>query len=284
MWALSAGVGLVYLRAWRTLPVVEPNAPPEESSPHQSGPSVGTPLTGEVWKVMAGRGDRRADAGAARSLDRFRLAGTFFIESASGEPARKAILDDPTKRQQYILGEGGRVEEIVVLKIFQDHVTIQGPAGNKDVWIDFSTRGRIPEGTGSTQAVAAVSTSSNRFGCVQTQENRWQFSRQPLMDYYQELLDEPARMVSIFDTMKPVRDEQNKITGYIVGIEGEKDFFDAAGLRQGDIVRSVNSVPMTNRKRAEFFIDEFLKDNMSAVVLDIERGGQPVKQIYQVRK
>jgi type II secretory pathway component PulC len=103
------------------------------------------------------------------------------------------------------------------------------------------------------------------------------------MDYYQELLDEPERMVAVFDTMKPVRDERNKITGYVVGIEGEKDFFEAVGLRQGDIVRSVNSIPMTNRKRAEFLIDEFIKDNMSAVVMDVERGGQPVKQVYQLR-
>jgi type II secretory pathway component PulC len=83
--------------------------------------------------------------------------------------------------------------------------------------------------------------------------------------------------------MKPVRDEGNKITGYVVGIEGEREFFDAVGLRQGDIVRAVNSIPMTNRRRAEAFIDQFLKDQMNAVVLEVERSGQSTKQIYQMQ-
>ena len=131
--------------------------------------------------------------------------------------------------------------------------------------------------------MSGSSGATNKFGCVQTQENRWRFSRKPILDYYQELLDEPDRMVAVFDTMKPVRDERNKITGYVVGLEGEKDFFDAVGLRQGDIVRSVNSMPMTNRRRAEAFIDQFLKDQMSAVVLEVERDGKTTKQIYQMQ-
>jgi type II secretory pathway component PulC len=103
------------------------------------------------------------------------------------------------------------------------------------------------------------------------------------LDYYQELLDEPDRMVAVFDTMKPVRDEQNKITGYVVGLEGEKDFFDAVGLQQGDIVRSVNSVAMTHRRRAESFIDQFLKDKLNVLVMEVERGGKVTKQVYQLR-
>jgi hypothetical protein len=41
---------------------------------------------------------------------------------------------------------------------------------------------------------------------------------------------------------------------------------------------------MTNRRRAEFFIDEFLKNRMSAIVLDVERDGKVQKQIYQVKE
>lgn len=205
------------------------------------------------------------------------------MQNGTSEASRSAIVDDVAARQQHIVSEGDRIESMVVVKIYADHVTLQSAGGTQDVWLEFASRAGMPVATG-TNGVALVASATNRFGCVQTQENRWQFSRKPLLDYYQELLDEPSRMVAIFDTMKPVRDEQNKITGYVVGIEGEKDFFDAAGLRQGDIVRAVNSVPMTNRKRAEFFIDEFLKDNMNVVVLEIERGGQAVKQIYQLRK
>ena len=136
-----------------------------------------------------------------------------------------------------------------------------------------------------TNALAAGSAAtSNRFGCIKVQDDRWQFTRQPMLDYYQELLDEPDRMVALFDTMKPVRDERNRITGYVVGMEGEKEFFQAVGLREGDIVRQVNSVEMTNRRRAEFFIDEFLKNRMNAIVLDVERDGKVQKQVYQVKE
>ena len=233
---------------------------------------------------MSGRMDRRIESGVS-TAEPFRLAGTFSVETGNGTPQRKAILDNLTKRQQYIVSEGDRIDDATVTKIYNDHVTLQSDRGSRDVWLEFASRSPgQPVGGSSSNLVATVGGGTNRFGCIQVNENRWQFSRKPLLDYYQELLDEPERMVAVFDTMKPVRDSRNKITGYVVGLEGEHAFFAAVGLKQGDIVRAVNSVPMTNRKRAEFFIDEFLKDNMSAVVLEVERGGQGVKQVYQLRQ
>jgi hypothetical protein len=40
---------------------------------------------------------------------------------------------------------------------------------------------------------------------------------------------------------------------------------------------------MTSRRRAEYFIGEFVKGRVNAFVLDIERGGRPAKLVYQVR-
>lgn len=217
------------------------------------------------------------------SSDRFRLAGTFFIEGL-GVPIHKAILDDTVKRDQFIVAEGEQLADVTVKKIYRDHVILETPSGTRDIWMEFvtgSSRAGVVPVTSNQVGFAAVGT--NKFGCAKVQDNRWQFSRKPLLDYYQELLDEPDRMVQVFDTMKPVRDEQNKITGYVVGLEGEKDFFDAVGLQQGDVVRSVNSVPMTNRRRAESFIDQFLNDKLNAVVLDVERGGKVTKQVYQMK-
>lgn len=286
VWALGAGVGLIYARHWTSLPSADmvtagSSAPGAVSAAATNAPAL---LPVEVWKVLQGHSARRTGGAANGAADRLRLAGTYSFEGGNGQPARKAIVDDPSQRQQFIVGEGERIGEMTVARIYHDHVTLQGPGGMRDVWIEFASRVPVQVTTGSNQTAAAAASATNRFGCVQVQENRWQFSRKPLLDYYQELLEEPDRMVAIFDTMKPVRDERNKITGYVVGIEGEKEFFDAAGLKQGDIVRMVNSVPMTSRKRAEFFIDEFLKDNMSAVVLEVERGGKMVKQVYQMRQ
>jgi hypothetical protein len=235
------------------------------------------------WMILECRTDKQPERGMSPvAPDRYRLAGTFFIEGA-GDLRRKAILDSVLKREQFIVSEGDALEDLTVEKIYYDHATLRSPSGSFDVWVEFSSKA-APASAGVTNMPAlAVSGETNKFGCVKIQDNRWKFSRKPLLDYYQELLDEPNRMVAVFDTMKPVRDERNKITGYVVGIEGEREFFDAVGLRQGDIVRAVNSLPMTNRRRAEAFIDQFLKDQMNAVVLEVERGGKSTKQIYQMQ-
>lgn len=241
------------------------------------------PISETNWMSLHCRMGKQPDGSTIRETpNRYRLAGTFFIEGA-GELRRKAIVDSLLKREQFIVSEGDSLDDLIVDKIYFDRATLRGPSGSFDIWIEFSTK-TDPTNSGTTNTPAlAVSGHTNKFGCVKIQENRWKFSRKPLLDYYQELLDEPNRMVTVFDTLKPVRDERNKITGYVVGIEGEREFFDAVGLRQGDIVRTVNSLPMTNRRRAEAFIDQFLKDQMNAVVLEVERDGKATKQIYQMQ-
>ena len=90
-------------------------------------------------------------------------------------------------------------------------------------------------------------------------------------------------MLQVFDSLKPIYDSNDKITGYRVGIEGEQDFFDAVGFRENDVVRKVNSLDMTNRNRAEFFIRQFAQEKLSAIVIDVERDGEPRRLVYQVR-
>jgi hypothetical protein len=276
----SALLGLHYYRVWNRAP-----APVTEPSPSQGliVPDAAPVLTGVEWQVMQARaGQSGSTVVSGDMLSRYRLAGTFFIEGG-GEPQRRAILDSIVKREQVVVSEGERLDDLTVEKIYFDHVSLRGPSGSQDIWVEFASRGQVAGSLATNAAPVEGSAATNKFGCIRTDENRWKFSRKPLLEYYQELLDEPDRMVAVFDTMKPVRDERNKITGYVVGIEGEKEFFDAVGLRQGDIVRGVNSLPMTNRRRAEMFIDQFLKDRLNVFVLEVERNGQVSKQIYQLQ-
>jgi type II secretory pathway component PulC len=127
--------------------------------------------------------------------------------------------------------------------------------------------------------VAVLAT--NRFG-RQITSTRWEFSRQALMNYYQELLDDPIRMVAVYDSLKPRYDSQQKISGYQLDVEGEAEFFNNVGLHPGEIVTKVNSMPMTNRRRAEFFINEFVNQRANAFVLDVESDGTMQRRIYQV--
>jgi type II secretory pathway component PulC len=280
--ALCFLLTLYYGRLLRRGPFFASEQPGSSKSVGEPAQSSSSP-TGLTWLAFQSRPDQQASKVAGQlSPDRYRLAGTFFLEGA-GESQRRAIVDDIAKRYQAIVSEGDRLDDAVVEKVFRDHIILQTGSGSRELWIEFTPVITDIRMAVNTNQVTAQSGSTNKFGCIQVQENRWRFSRKPILDYYQELLDEPDRMVAVFDTMKPVRDEQNKITGYVVGIEGEKDFFEAMGLRQGDIVRSVNSFPMTNRRRAEAFIDQFLKNQMNVIVLDVERGGQTVKQVYQVQ-
>ena len=103
------------------------------------------------------------------------------------------------------------------------------------------------------------------------------------MNYYSELMDDPERIAALYVSMKPEYAEGGSIAGYVLDMQGEKEFFEAAGLQNGDIVRKVNSLQMSSQKRAEYFIGEFAKNRLNAVVLDVERGGQNRKLIYLIR-
>jgi hypothetical protein len=153
--------------------------------------------------------------------------------------------------------------------------------GDFSLWLSFS-RSQGPAGS-VTNGAGDYAGGDGRFGLRQTGSNRWVFGRDPLMQYYKELMDQPERLVAVFDSLKPSYTPQGKIDGYRLNVEGEGEFFKAAGLREKDIVRSVNSLPMTSRRRAENFIKQFVTDNASAFVLEVERDGSVKKLIYEMR-
>ena len=228
------------------------------------------------WAVVKRRGGATVATGSLAK--RFRLAGTYFAYDAAGANSeRRAVLDDLQANIQHLVAEGDPVGDVKVVRIFGDRVVLRGPAGEEQLWQSFAGGGAA-----TTAAAAAVPESMVRFGGRRIAEKRWIFQRQALLDYYRELTDAPERLLQVFDSLKPVY-EGGGITGYRVGVEGEAEFFAAAGLKEGDIVRKVNSMKMTNRRRAEYFIREFVADRANAFVLDVERGGEVRKLIYQVR-
>jgi type II secretory pathway component PulC len=220
-----------------------------------------------------------------------RLAGTFFVYAeATGNNVAgicKAIIDDIQKKEQYLVQEGETFGNVDVIRIFQDHVVLRSQGQEEELWLSFSSGSSTSKASAPTTGVAAVSASSetvletNRFG-RKVGDARWVFSRQALLEYYQELMDDPDRLASLFVSMKPDYKE-GAITGYALDPIGEKEFYSAIGLNNGDVVRKVNSMKMTSQARAEYFISEFLKNRLSAVVIDIERNGQPQKMIYMIR-
>ncbi len=121
----------------------------------------------------------------------------------------------------------------------------------------------------------------NQFG-KRVGETRWVIKRTELLNYYQELLDNTDRLAKVFESLKPVY-RGKAIAGYVLDVEGESDMFHALGLQQDDVIKKVNSMPMTSRFRAEYFINEFVKDRVSGFVMDVERSGVSKKLIYMIR-
>ncbi|MFO1492895.1 MAG: hypothetical protein U1F77_19880 [Kiritimatiellia bacterium] len=113
--------------------------------------------------------------------------------------------------------------------------------------------------------------------------DRWILERKALMGYYEEMMANPERLVMLYKSFRPDRKDGEVAGGFQFKTEGEADFFKAVGFQDGDVVRAVNSMQMTSQRRAEFFIGEFARENLNAVVIEVERGGETRNLIYLVR-
>jgi type II secretory pathway component PulC len=248
-----------------------------------------TPIEANHWSVFQSLRSDTPPSSLGPLAARFRLAGTFFAFGDASETSNsycKAILDDLEKKEQRLVSEGDDLDGIRVARILRDRVVLLGPAGEEELWLSFAG-GRAGSNVLSSAAAAAPGSGElpslevNRFG-KRVGEGRWVLSRDALMNYYREVMDDPERVASLYVSMKPDYRE-GVISGYLVDPEGEQDFFRATGLQNGDIVRKVNSMNMISQKRAEYFIGEFAKNRVSALVIDIEREGQAKKLIYMIR-
>ena len=241
------------------------------------------------WSVFQSLRSDTPPSSSGPLAARFRLAGTFFAFGDAADTSNsycKAILDDLQKKEQCLVSEGDDLGGVRVSRILRDRIILLGPAGEEELWLSFAG-GRSGSNVLSSAGTAAPgsgqlpSLEENRFG-KRVGEGRWVLSRDALMSYYREVKEDPERLASLYVSMKPDYKE-GSIAGYLVDPEGEQEFFKATGLQNGDIVRKVNSMNMISQKRAEYFIGEFAKNRMSALVIDIERGGQAKKLIYMIR-
>lgn len=243
----------------------------------------------ENYRVFKNAKQKQDQPSVDAISSRLRLAGTFFAYGDDPSLAiRKAIIDDLPRGTQHIVAEGDIFDGLQMKVIYRDRVTVLD-ADSKEYQLFLSMSGQTAAhiqgvGQGDPEELSSSTASNSGYlGGNQIGEHRWVFSRTALLDYYAEVRDEPERLLAVFDSLKPLYDEQSRITGYVLGTEGEKQFFDAVGLRENDVVRLVNTMPMTSRRRAEYFLSEFVDDRLNAFVIEIERQGEPIKLIYEVR-
>jgi len=201
-----------------------------------------------------------------------------------GERLRKAILDDREQGAQILVGEGETLGPVRVERVWADRVVLNADGETIELRLSYREGGAAapatPEETEGAEETPALEIS--RFG-RRVGESRWELSRSALMDYYRELLDEPERIARMYETFEPVYEAEGRIGGYRLAIKGEEEFLGHVGLREGDVVRAVNSLHMTSQSRAEFFLREFAQGRLDAVVMEIERDGAPQKLVYLIQ-
>jgi hypothetical protein len=277
-----AAVGMAGFAAWKLQPAME--VPALASAPVPQF-AAATHISAESWNVFAPPAGAVASTNAADSAPhRFRLAGTFFAMGTGTNDARKAILDDTQTKQQVIVGQGEEAGGWMVHEVGAEYAVLLRGAERALLRLGFAG----PKSSAPAVAASAVKIEEGEKVLEETQfgkrvgDTRWILSRAAVMSYYQELLDNPDRIAALYMSMKPDYNG-DEIAGYRVNQEGERDFFKAMGLKEGDVVRKVNSMNMTSQARAEYFIGEFAKNRLNAMVIDIERNGQPQKMIYLAR-
>ena len=211
--------------------------------------------------------------------DKFRLV---TVSLAADSNLSMAFIENKTAKTQKCYHPGDDLEDgYTVSEITDKGAVINTPTG--PFLLTFGTA-LLLGGSNSTASNAdGVGESGallHKFGGRRSGTNEWHFSRSAVMDYYEELKSRPERLVTVFDTMAPVYDANERIEGYKVDIKGEAEFFKAIGFNQGDIVREVNGIPMTNRRAAENLIRRYADDDLDFIVIKMERDGKSIQQVY----
>ena len=276
--ALAAAVGIAVYgrRPLRQADVAVPPPPGVDPAAFTADPAPSFDTA--AWKSVS---PDRARGGLAR---RFRLAGTLFGAGSGIADIPLAVIDDRDEIRQHLVRQGEDVADGVrLVEVRQGEIVLEGPEGQAVLVLEraSSARGRSAD-AGDADATADAST--DRFGGREVFPGRWEFSRDRLLDYYTELRGEPERLVAIFDSMEPLWQDGDPdthvIEGYQLNVQGEADFFAAMGMKQGDIVRAVNDVKMSNRRRAEACIAAFVRGEEDTFVFDVERDGVASQKVY----
>jgi len=243
-------------------------------------------VTPQSWALFRSGAPVAPQAVAGSLAVRYRLAGVFVMLSDTGRIGgenRCAILDDMQLKKQILATEDERLGQVRVVRVENDHVVLSNGSKEETLFLaagTLSSSGQMAVGPARQKPTIL---DSNRFG-NRIGETRWEFSRQAVLDYYQEMMDDPERLATLFMAMEPDRNEAGKVAGYRVNMDvGEREFYTQMGFQNGDVVRKVNSMRMTSQRRAEYFIGEFVQSRLGAVVIDIERNGESKKLVYLIK-
>ncbi len=231
-----------------------------------------------------------------RELQGFRLAGTFQtydfgVEGDTRLRGQLALVDDLNAGRQSIIREGDSLGPFRVTGIGVDELSLAAAGKEWTLRLQgvFASSGAAAGGQGGAVPERALTWEDmpvlERSGWGErVAENQWLIRREAVFEYAEQMMADPRRAIRLyqsFSTAEPFGEDE--LAGFRLQMAGEREFFTAMGLTDGDVIRRVNSMEMSNQARAEFLVSEFMRSNMNAVVLDVERNGVLEKLVYVVR-
>jgi len=286
--ALTALLMIPALRVWRVSAPSQLMAPASGALPVYSDPLL--PNAGDL-RAFSAPGSTASIVVLEEVRKRWRLAGTYLnFAGGSGEDVeavRMAILDDLQSGRQRLLAQGGELQPgFSLAEVTPGSARFAGESGEFTLYRRLTAN--VTEASAEDPEKPAVSfwdkpaLETSRFG-KRIEKDRWVLERKALMRYYQDMLDNPERLVKMYRSFHPDRNDDGEVAGYQIKMAGEQDFFRSVGLAEGDVVRAVNAMEMSSQRRAEFMIGEFVRSNLDAIVFDVERDGKEEKLIYFIR-
>jgi general secretion pathway protein C len=191
---------------------------------------------------------------------------------ATGDPnsARAIIADGRGKENSYAIGKS-LPGNAVLREIYSDRVILEYRGRLETLRLPKETSNLI-----ETKQVGSLNQTRTRrrshfSGAIPTRTIRNASTSALLRQYREDLINNPQSLMNLV-TIAPVTDTgTGKLKGYRIHPGKDKALLGKFGLRNGDVVTSVNGVSLDNPIKAL----EIMRDlsNASSVSLDIERNG-----------
>lgn len=293
-WCLLAGgvvsAGLLWMgvQVFRVFYVPAAEAvPPETGFLRAADPGVALPAADVFSRPGEEDLDRRAQA--------LTLSGTIQLQGVSREEGGTefmALVDDGETGRQHLVSVGDvlgpfRVTQIswetLVVSVEDRHWALE-MTGTARAWAGRPGEDRNggAERLLTWDELPALETT--RFG-KRVAENQWVIQREAVQAYVRELIENPARAISLYSSFEAAPPEtEDGLAGFRLQKRGEHDFFRAMGLTDGMVIRAVNSMEMSSQARAEFMVRAFMRGDLGAVVLDVDQpDGDSGKKIFVIR-
>ncbi len=251
-------------RLERPVATVAPAAPPSQAAPPVLPASAYAVIyERDVFNAVKGHAPSAAGDDVKRTDLNVKLWGTAVLH----DPAQSfAIIEDQAKKRQALYRVGDTILDSATLaRVDWDKVVLDRD-GEEEILELSSARG--PSG-----AQAAASASAERIR--KTADNKFVIDRREV-DKTLENLNQvytQARAVPFF--------ENGKTVGFRVFAIKPGSVFEKIGLQNGDIIRKVNGVEITDPTKALSLFTEL--QNEGHVALDLERNKQAKSFSYEIR-